>query len=205
MNTARAAKRSYRQGARAVAAEETGQRILDAFARRIREDWHDQVTLEQIAHEAGVSVPTIIRRFGGKEQLFEATWERLAREVQARRAVAAGDALGAVRAIVADYEVIGDMVMRSLVQEERFPALKPLNDQGRADHRAWIETTFAPWLAGLGAVARRERVDALVAATDLYVWKLVRRDMGRSIAHVRRLMLTLIEGALGERLASTGE
>jgi AcrR family transcriptional regulator len=188
-----------------VAAEQTAQRILDAFARRIREDWHDQITLEQIAHEADVTVPTIIRRFGGKEHLLEATWERLAREIESRRAVETGDAIGAVGAIVADYEAVGDLVMRSLVQEERFPALEVLNDRGRAYHRGWIEATFAPWLSGLDAAARRVRVDALVAATDLYVWKLVRRDMGRSPRHVRRVMLALVEGAIGEHLATTGD
>lgn len=87
--------------------------------------------------------------------------------------------------------------MRALMQEERIPALKRVNDRGRAFHREWIEQSFAPQLDGLTPAARRQRVDALVAATDLYTWKLVRRDMGRSPQHARAIMRQLINGALG--------
>jgi AcrR family transcriptional regulator len=189
-------RRPYRQGARAVAAEQTAERILDAFERRMREDWYDEITLEEIAREAEVTVPTIIRRFGGKEKLLEAAWQRIARDVEERRTVVRGDAAAAVRVIVADYEVLGDTVMRALAQEQRFPALKRVNDMGRAYHRAWINAAFARWLDELPAAARRQRLDALVAATDLYVWNLVRRDMARSVQHLRTVMLGLIEGAL---------
>ena len=36
----------------------------------------------------------------------------------------------------------------------------------------------------------------LVVATDLYVWKLVRRDMRRSTAELRTLMENMIQAAL---------
>ena len=39
--------------------------------------------------------------------------------------------------------------------------------------------------------------DALVIATDVYVWKLVRRDMGRPTADLAELMRRLIAAALG--------
>lgn len=199
MKSRAAPKRRYRQGARAEAAEQTARRILDAFKARIRDDWYDQITLEEIAREAEVTVPTIIRRFGGKEKLLEEAWEELSREITLRRTVAPGDTVAVARVIVDDYEVVGDQVMRSLAQEERFPALKAVNDNGRLFHRKWIEMTFAPQLEGLGAHERRQRLDALVAATDIYIWKLVRRDMGRSAQHVRAVMLSLIEGALASR------
>lgn len=192
--------RAYRQQARAQAAEATGARILAAFRRRLCDDWYDQITLDEVARDAGVTVQTVLRRFGDKEGLLAAAWESLAQEVQARRVVAPGDAVGAVRVIVADYEAMGDLVMRALAQEERFPALAAMNDIGRAHHRAWIETAFAPWLDGLAAPQRRRRIDALVAATDLYIWKLVRRDMGRSARHVRNIMIDLVAGIVGETL-----
>jgi len=199
MKSSAAAKRPYRLGARALAAEETARRILEAFKRRIREDWYDQITLEEIAREADVTVPTIIRRFGSKEKLLEEAWENLSAGMVARRAAAPGDIAAIARAIIDDYEAVGDMVMRSLAQEERFPALKAVTDRGRAYHRNWIETFFAPQLEGLAPAVRKQCLDALVAATDIYVWKLVRRDMGRSVQHVRGVMLHLIEGALGAR------
>jgi AcrR family transcriptional regulator len=197
-------KRAYRLGARARAAEETAERIVAAFRRRIGVDWYDAITLEEIAREAGVTVPTIIRRFGGKERLLEAAWAMFNEEITARRTVEPGDLDGAVRVIVDDYEAVGDVIMRALMQEERIPALLRVNNRGRAFHRAWIEQSFAPWLVGLSQAARRQRVDALVAATDLYTWKLVRRDMGRSPQHVRAIMRQLINGALGLSGAQNG-
>jgi len=197
-STITADKRPYRQGARAQAAEQTAQRIIEAFSKRLSQDWYDQITLETIAREAQVTVPTIIRRFGGKDGLLEATWGRMAERLQTGRAADVGNVTGAVRVIVAEYEVAGDLVMRALAQEERYPVFKPVNDMGRKDHRAWIEATFAPWLDGLAAPERLRRVDGLVAALDLYIWRLVRRDMGRPREHVEAVMLDLVRGVLGD-------
>ena len=194
-------KRAYRQGARAVAAEQTASRILDAFDQRLATDWYDEITLEQIAKDAEVTAQTVIRRFGGKEGLFEAVWMRHSKEIENRRRVEPGDIDGAVRVIVEDYEAMGDLVWRSLAQEDRFPAIKAMADLGRRHHRGWIEQAFAPFLKGLGAPERKMRIDQLVTATDLYTWKLIRRDMGRSITHVRSLMRALIEGVLNDKAA----
>lgn len=197
-NTAVNGKRRYRQSARARAAKQTAARILDAFAARLRVDWFDQITLDQVARDAEVTVPTIIRRFGTKEGLLEAAWDRMGEQIRKRRTVHVGDPSAAVRAVVRDYEVVGDLIVRALAQEERYPAFRAVNDQGRAHHRSWVEACFAPWLEGLGSAERRRRLDSLIAATDLYLWKLVRRDMGRSRAHVQALMLELIEGVIGK-------
>lgn len=190
--------RRYRQSARARAARQTAIRILDAFTARLRGEWFDQITLEQVAQDAEVTVPTIIRRFGSKEGLLEAAWERLGEQIRRRRSVHVGEPREAVRAVIRDYEVVGDLVARALAQEDRYPAFRSVNDVGRAHHRAWVETCFDPWLQGLGNAARRRRVDALVGATDLYLWKLWRRDLGRSRVQVQALMLELIEGVIGE-------
>jgi AcrR family transcriptional regulator len=191
-----AARRSYRQTARALATEQNGARIVDAFERRIREEWYDQITLEQVARDAGVTVQTVIRRFGGKDGLLQAAWRRLEEEIRERRRAPAGDVQSAVQAIVEDYEHVGDLVMRALAQEERHPAFKATNDIGRAHHRGWIEEAFAPWLVGLPCEARQRRIDALVAATDVYLWKLVRRDMGRPVRQVEAVMLDLVRGVI---------
>jgi AcrR family transcriptional regulator len=197
MKLSNAVRRPYRQTARALAAEQTGARILDAFERRIRESWFDEITLEQVAQDAGVTVQTVIRRFGGKDGLLEAAWQRLEEEIRERRQAPAGDVRSAVRAIVEDYEHVGDLVMRALAQEERHPAFKATNDIGRAHHRGWIEAAFAPWLVGQPRETQQRRVDALVAATDVYLWRLVRRDMGRSTRHLEAVMLDLVRGVIG--------
>ena len=87
--------------------------------------------------------------------------------------------------------------LAGLVKEERHPAFKATNDIGRAHHRCWIEAAFAPWLVGQPRETQQRRVDALVAATDVYLWRLVRRDMGRSTRHLEAVMLDLVRGVIG--------
>ncbi|HSV04803.1 MAG TPA: TetR/AcrR family transcriptional regulator [Phenylobacterium sp.] len=205
-----ALKRPYRQTARAAAAEATRERILDAFIDRMRESWFDEIRLEEVARDAQVTVQTVIRRFGGKDGLLEAMHERSDREIRMRRAVRPGDLQGAVRVLTEDYEAIGGLILRLLAQEDRYPAVKRLTDVGRAAHRGWIREVFAPWLQALPAAEAERRLDGLVAAMDLYVWKLVRRDMRRPIAEyqalVRRLVLAVLDaGTADPSQLTTGE
>jgi len=64
-----------------------------------------------------------------------------------------------------------------LSQEERIPAIRNMTDAGRAYHRHWAHTTFAPLVRGLRGQQRERRMVAIATATDLLVWKLLRLDM----------------------------
>ena len=190
-------KRQYRQSTRAAAAEATGERILDVFTGFLCDRWFDEITLDEVAKGAGVTVQTVIRRFGGKEGLLEAAHERLGREIRQRREVPVGDAGRAIDAIIEDYERLGDLIMRVLAQEDRYPPLRAVTDIGRQTHRLWVGEVFSPWLAPLEGPQRTAAHDALVVATDLYVWKLVRRDMQRPVAALQSMMARMIAAALG--------
>ncbi len=196
MKSNAAEKRDYRQGARAEAAEATGRRIVSALIEAMRDQWLEDITLDQVARAAGVTVQTVIRRFGGKEGLLLAVRDQMGGEVMARREAPVGDLERAVANVCADYEASGDMIVRTLAQEQRFPVLKPLLDHGRAGHRQWLSEVAAPWLDRLAGPAREASLDALVAALDSYVWKLLRRDLGRSAEDARAVMLRLARGAL---------
>jgi AcrR family transcriptional regulator len=189
-------RRPYRQTARAAATEATAARIVEAFRVRLERLWFEDIRLEDVAQEAGVTVQTIIRRFGGKEGLLDPTTEAIERDVMSARDATPGDAVAAVRALVRDYEADGEVYMRALAQEDRYPAMRRMTDAGRAGHRGWVERVFAPELAGLPPDVARRRLDGLVVATDVYVWKLIRRDMGRSVAELEDHMLRLIQAAL---------
>lgn len=188
--------RRYRQTARASAAEATRERILDVFTAALQNSWFEAITLQEIAGEAGVTVQTIIRRFGGKEGLLEAARHRFGAEIRQRRDLPPGNAPRAVAAIIDDYEQVGDLILRLLAQEERYAPIKALTDEGRASHRAWLGNSFSPWLERFEEPERTAVHDALVVATDLYVWKLVRRDMGRSKEALAALMRRFIAAAL---------
>jgi AcrR family transcriptional regulator len=174
-------KRPYRMRARARAAAETGQRILEAVIELHRERFWDQVSLEDIAERAGVTVQTVIRRFGTKERLIEAAAEEGTRQVIRQRDQApVGDIEGAVENLVDHYEEWADSALRLLAQEERVAAFRSVTDAARAFHYEWVERTFAPLLAKRTGTARRRLLAELIAICDVYFWKLLRRDLGLS-------------------------
>ena len=198
-------RRQYRQTARADAAEATARRIAQAFDECVRDRWFDEVTLEEVARRAGVTVRTVVRRFGGKAGLVAGFLEYVAPRIHDQRKVDSGDIDGAVDRVLALYEEIGDSVIRNLAQEPRHEALKPLLDGGRRGHREITAETFAPLLERLGAKERSRAIDALIIATDVYTWKLLRRDMGHSLGETKAVIRLLIDGVLKRLRVSRAE
>lgn len=188
--------RTYRQVGRAENAEATGRRILAAFEQCFHNRWFDKVTLAEVAELAGVTVRTIIRRYGTKSGLLAALIDQMVPEMRIRRTSAPGNAGDLVDRMLSVYEQIGDGVIRNLAQESRAPELQPLIDSGRREHRRITAETFAKALEVLGAAEARRVLDLLVIATDVYTWKLLRRDMGRSVKETRGTVLALIQAAL---------
>ncbi len=192
------APRPYRQTVRADAAAETGRRIIDAFVELSGDLWFDELTLNEIAERAGVSVQSVIRRYGGKDGLISAAIEQIGADFGARRAARPGDVTGSIAGLFDIYEQHGDGVIRNLAQEDRYPELRRITDFGRKEHRRLTAEVYSPWLSRLSAAASRQALDALIVATDIYTWKLFRRDMGRSVAEARAAMMRLVNAVLVE-------
>lgn len=186
--------RPYRQQLRAQQTEDTAERVLDAAERLFAREAFDRVSLAVVAEASGVSIPTLQRRFGNKEGLVEAVGARVRARVQGQRPTGGGTK-AAVDALLRHYELEGPGVWHLLRQEPEVPAFKAALNRGRAIHRAWVEQVFSKVLRRLTGPARARRVDALVAATDVYVWKLLRIDLGRSRAAVTRTMRLLADAA----------
>jgi AcrR family transcriptional regulator len=163
--------------ARADAAAATRERLLEAGWRHFSEEAYEDVRLADVAAEAGVSVQTLHTQFGRKDDLFVAAWQWFAAREGARRAAPVGEVGTAVRMIYDSYESSGDAALRVLAQEDRSPPIRQMTDEGRAWHRRWVAHTFAPHLAGLAGSARERRLAALIVATDILTWKLLRREM----------------------------
>ena len=189
-------KRAYNQTARAEAAEATAARIVDVFHEFMQTEWYDDISLERIAKAAGVTVPTVLRRFGSKEGLLAAVRDKMEREIDERRVVPSGDIVAIVDGIINDYEAAGDMILRVLALEERLPVLKELADYGRKQHREWLEQSFSPQLAEKTPAEVEWLLDGLMAAVDLYVWKVLRKDRGLSPPETARIMRSLVKGIL---------
>lgn len=189
--TDRESPRVYRMGARADAAAATGERILDAAVELFWEQPTDTFSLDDVAHRAGVTVQTVIRRFGGREGLIAAAVARESERVRTQRDEApVGDVAVAVRVLVEHYEQTGERVLRMLAEQSRIPTLAAIVDSGRALHRPWCARVFAPVLAGRSGVDRQRRLAQLVAVCDVYMWKLLRLDAGLSR---RQTELALVE------------
>ncbi len=180
--------------ARAEAAAATAERILDAAVEMFTERPYEDVSLDLIAAESGVTKRTLLRRFESKEALFGVAMQRAVGEMVAHRdAAPVGDVHGAVANVVGQYERWGTNRLRLLAQEDRIPVVAEWVQGGRAYHWDWVARVFAPQLAGLRGAARKRRVAALVALTDVYTWKLLRRDLGLSRADTERTLFDLID------------
>lgn len=178
--------------ARADAAAATRERLLAAAWRHFSDDAYEDVRLADVAEEAGVSVQTLHAQFGRKDDLFVAAWQWFAAREGARREAPVGEVEIAVRMIYDSYESAGDAALRVLAQEDRNPAIRQMTDEGRAGHRRWVAHTFAPHLAGLTGGARERRLAALIVATDILTWKLLRREMGLPRKTAERIVTEMV-------------
>ena len=184
--------RSYTQRERAAGAAPTRLAILEATVELATALPLSAVTLPRIAERAGVSVQTVLRRFESRDNLLEAAHAHAFDRVIAELPADPDDLAGALAALVAHYERIGDGMILLLGQEGWEPLAKAVADGGRAFHRSYVETLFAPQLAA--ADDPRALADHLMIATDLYTWKQWRRDMGRSRDETLRLLTAHVVG-----------
>jgi len=162
--------------ARGAAKQETRQRILQAGAALVWEKVSTEITLDDVAERSGVTVQTVLRHFGMRDGLLAAVEEYLRGEIVAERETPAGDVQRAAQVIFDHYELRGDVILRLLGQEFWDERIRRGMDLGRRTHREGVEHVFAPQLEAYSAVEREEFTDLLVVATDLYTWKLLRRD-----------------------------
>lgn len=182
-------------GARASDVEARRGAILRAFIDLAMAKLTVDITLDEVAERAGVSTRTILRHFGDREGLLDAAIEAGTALIQAEREPADDDPRESVRRLIDHYELRGDFVLRMLAQEDD-PRIGTITASGRLVHRDWAATAFAPWLPRSEA-DREPLTDLLVVATDVYAWKLLRRDRGLSRATTEARIRTLVAAVLG--------
>ena len=180
--------------ARARAASATVERLLAAAWRHFATRPYEQVRLREIAAEAGVTVQTLHLRFHSKDELLSAAYRWFGQqEISSRPPTPVGDVTEALTLLFDRYEEHGQAVLRMLSQEERIPAIKGMTDAGRAYHRHWVQTTFEPQLDGLSGELYERRLAAILLATDLLAWKLLRQDMQLDRESSERVIAEMIQ------------
>jgi AcrR family transcriptional regulator len=183
--------RAYTMGARAEAMAETRRRIIEALFDLGRERMFPDISLDDVAAAADVSVQTILRHFTSRAGLIEATMDHSIATVIEERHAPVGDVDAAMTVIVRHYEDRGQTALLMLAQESSDPQVAALTRRGRDLHRTWVKDVFAP-----SAGPRDPLVDLLVVATDVYTWKLLRIDRRYSRARTQQLMHRMVTSLL---------
>jgi AcrR family transcriptional regulator len=178
---------------------EVRERLLDAAQALFFEHWYDEVDLDLIASRAGVDAATAARVIGDKRDIFMTMVAvRFSHAVEdSRYTNVPGDLDEAIASLLDDYEYTGDAVLRALALEERLPELREALERGRQGHRCWIAYSMSALVEGLPAEEQALRLELAATVLDVYVWKLHRRDQGRSREETAVIMRRLAADALG--------
>lgn len=187
--------RKYDMSTREAAKLGTRDAIIDACVQACMAQRSFEVTLAAVAERAGVTVKTVLRHFGSRDDLLDAAFQRAYDEAIAERTSPPGDVDSALDALIAHYERLGDVVLAMLAQDDSDARARRMNATGRLTHRAWVEEVFDEHLPS-DHDTRSRLVDALVVATDVYCWKILRRDRKLSVPEVRDRILLLTEAVL---------
>lgn len=181
---------------RAESVQATRERIIDATLDLFVERWPPEITMRDVAERAGVALQTVVNQFGNRSGLMAAAVEaERDRPVgaQDRSRARPDDIRGAVHLLMQDYERNGDHIIATLALEESVPDVRAVLARGRTGHRRWVESTFPGALVGLVGTRRARRLALLITATDVYTWKLLRRDQGLSVSQAELAIRELIE------------
>ncbi|MFB2598737.1 TetR/AcrR family transcriptional regulator [Herbiconiux sp. P17] len=190
--------REYRMSARADSAQLTRERIMDAMLTRFAVTPYERIRLDDIAADAGVTVQTVIRRFGGKPALMTTVVERElgriagAREEAARSAQAPTPA-DTIAALVQHYERYGDLILKTYSEAPLVEGLPELAARGRDYHVDWCRRAFDAAIdPAADGVLRRRRLAQIVAICDATTWRILRADGSLSPAETERALLELL-------------
>ena len=181
-----------RRGA-AVAA--TRERILAATIELGYGDLDLDPTLERIAARAGVSVQTVLRRFGSRAALLDEALAAAQAAVAHERVPGAGERDPLVPLLV-HYRLRGAFSLRMLAREDTDARAAEITAGGRRLHRDWVGGAFADRLARHDPARLEALTDLLVVATDVYAWKLLALDRRLPEALVLDRMHTLVDAIL---------
>ncbi|WP_197504585.1 TetR/AcrR family transcriptional regulator [Mycobacterium sp. 852002-51163_SCH5372311] len=197
-------KRNYEMRARQEAAAATRSAIVEAAVDSVMAERSLAVTLGTVADRAGVTVKTVLRHFGSREALIDEAASRAMQDVLLERLAPPDDPEHALAVLIAHYERRGEPMLGILAEEVDDPRARQICDAGRTLHRTWVEEVFGVNLPP-DPVERSRLVDTLVVATDVYTWKLLRRDRGLTVDGVRDRMLLIARAVLAAPVGSVVE
>ncbi len=186
--------RNYKMTKRSEMASQTTANIIAAAEKLLTYKTLEEINLKAIAKEAGTTVQTVLRHMESREGCLRAVASTVAERVEKQRGNSEhSDIDAAISDLTDHYESEGKLVLNILAQEHRGNSyISELTHEGRAYHRKWVERCFDNFLPN----HKKETIDALVVATDIYTWKLLRLDLGRSRGVVKNIITNMIKKLL---------
>ncbi len=140
-----------------------------------------EITLADIAAPSGVTTQTVLRRYGDKDAVFAAMFDKLGTDLVERRGRVHPNAIDdIVTNVVDNYEFSGRLTLKMVAEEATTPAVRDVLAAGRTYHRNWCKTVFSDTLAGLPRTQRDRRLAQLIAVCDLHTWEVLRIGSGLS-------------------------
>jgi len=167
-----ATTRGYSSELRAQQADATRARILDATVRVMARGLAS-VSMPEVAREAGVSVPTVYRHFGSKEDLLAAIYPHVARRVGLDKVpdpVTFDDLRDGIRTVFEKVDTYSDLE-RAAVASPGADVTRRLTMPQRLRRLSQFADSVQPRLAR----ADRERITRLLvvltASSSLRMWR----------------------------------
>jgi AcrR family transcriptional regulator len=180
--------------ARATSAANTATGVLDATWKLFEEKPLADITLADIAARSEVTTQTVLRRFGDKDGVFTAMFDRLADDIAGRRDQTVANALDeVVGGLVANYELSGRLTLKMLAEEATAPAaLLRILTIGREYHREWCARVFSDTLTSLSGAGHDRRLAQLVAICDVRTWEILCIAAGLSQPETERALREML-------------
>jgi AcrR family transcriptional regulator len=189
--------RKYDMSVRTQAAEMTSEEIIKVVGELWMKYSIKEITLQMVAQNAGVTVMTILRKYGSKEGLFEATIRADTAGIQdVRKESQAGNISQAISILMKEYEYAGPAVIRTLAVENDLPVAAKILKKGRELHKEWCQRIFAQYLPASNDKEYQIMLGAFYAATDVYKWKLLRNDLGYSQKETEKIFIKTVRGII---------
>lgn len=180
--------RAYTQTTRSDQTLARRRRIIEAVFTLIDRGSLGDVTLQGVAEEAGVSLKTVTRHFGSKEELLRQSMAEARSEEEHNREVQVGDLDAICRVLAQRYETMAEHIYRMGDAELTYPWLSDWVQMARESHLEWLGEVLAPWLPGRGR-EREDRLMCLFSATEIRSWWTIRRRFGYSPERARTVMM----------------
>ncbi|HNA99134.1 MAG TPA: TetR/AcrR family transcriptional regulator [Marmoricola sp.] len=168
------------------------QQMIDAVFTLIDRGSFGDVTLQGVADQAGVSLKTVTRHFGTKEELLRQAMAEARVAEEDSRKVPVGDLDAVVEVLGERYELMAEAIYRMSDMELSYTWLSEWVQMARRSHLDWLADAFEPWLPRRGR-EREDRLMCLFSATEIRSWWAIRQRFGYSPERARSVMRRQLE------------